>query len=351
LTIVHRTRIQQFNGTFEDVSELEVCSEIDLVSEDALANIELRYYADDFVSELYHIQRAEIDGSEEVNLYDLDTNSSTEFTVYYENQNYVAVEDAIVQLQRKYISEGVYRTVEAPLTSSEGKAIVHVNLDANKYKATIVKNGVVLDVIENIVFNCQNELSGECIENLRGAIDPQNDVPVTQLEDFAYTITEGDSQITVTFSIPSTSSSYVNMQVEQLDQFGNSTVCNKTVFSSSGAIVCEYNNNTITDSYLTLKVFKDDNLKIQKQYYIAQSGGLDFGGNNFVIMIIFILSLVGMSISSPEWIVVNGVVTLLFGGMIWLVSGIGFVEGLGMMMYLVVAAVILISKMAKQEDR
>ncbi len=62
------------------------------------------------------------------------------------------------------------------------------------------------------------------------------------------------------------------------------------------------------------------------------------------------LSLVFMALSSPEWVVINAVIVVLLGGGLWLIRGIGFVEGLGSLMWLIVGAIILISKLAKQED-
>jgi hypothetical protein len=64
-----------------------------------------------------------------------------------------------------------------------------------------------------------------------------------------------------------------------------------------------------------------------------------------------LLSLVGMALSSPEWIVINGIVTMVIAGGLYLARGLDFVVGLGSLMWLILAAIILITKMSKQEDR
>jgi len=79
--------------------------------------------------------------------------------------------------------------------------------------------------------------------------------------------------------------------------------------------------------------------------------GSDFLDNNFIIVVVLILSLVGMALTSPEWIVMNGIITMLLAGMLWLVKGVDFVAGLGILMWLVIAAGIIILKLSKQEDR
>jgi len=58
-----------------------------------------------------------------------------------------------------------------------------------------------------------------------------------------------------------------------------------------------------------------------------------------------------MAFSSPEWIIINSIITLLLAGALWLLNGMNFVVGLGSIMWLVIAAGILIMKLAKQEDR
>jgi len=64
-----------------------------------------------------------------------------------------------------------------------------------------------------------------------------------------------------------------------------------------------------------------------------------------------LFSVIGMAFSSPEWIIINSIITLLLAGALWLLNGMNFVVGLGSIMWLVIAAGILIMKLAKQEDR
>ena len=92
-------------------------------------------------------------------------------------------------------------------------------------------------------------------------------------------------------------------------------------------------------------------MKSIKSYIIPEAGAVDFLGNNFFIVFIFMLSIIGMAFTSPEWIVVNSVITMLLAGSLWLLNGLNFVMGLGGLMWLVVASGILIMKISKQEDR
>jgi len=58
-----------------------------------------------------------------------------------------------------------------------------------------------------------------------------------------------------------------------------------------------------------------------------------------------------MAMTSPEWIIVNSILVLLLSGMLWLINGVDFVAGMGILMWLIIAASILIFKLSKQEDR
>ena len=345
------TSIQSFSGKFDNISSTDICSGINLTEQNLAYSAEVRYYADEYATELYNVQKTDITSIvPNISLYDLLLNDTTEFTINYENENVVKIPGAIVQLQRRYVSEDLWRTVEAPITGEGGKAVVHIDLDTNRYRAVVVKDGVVLDVFENIVFECENELSGQCSQNLFALIDAQNSVSIEQLQDFAYSISETNGTVTTVFSIPSGLPSTVNIQLSQTDQFGNTTLCNKTIISSGGSIDCDYE-TTIGESYLKLIITKDSVPQAINSYIIKESGAIDFLNNNFFIVLVLFLSLIGMAISTPEWIILNGVMTFLIAGSLWLLNGLNFVIGLGGLMWLIVAAGILIMKVAKQEDR
>jgi len=339
------------NLSLENVSSVNLCSNSNMTDSSFLQSVEIRYVSEGYAPELYHIQRAEItEDNYTINLYDLNSTSSTEFKITYQDDTFKFVEGAVVQLLRKYIAEDAYEVVEAPLTSSQGIAVVHVDLNSVKYKVIVVKNGVILDIFPNIVFKCQSELTGECEQKLLGEINPQNDVPITTLRDFSYSIAETNSTVTVTFSIPSGLPSLVNILLSQTDQWGNTTLCNKSLTSSSGSIECDYL-DTIGDSVLTLNIYKGGVPMAIRTFLIPEAGGWDFLDNNYFIVFLLLLSIVGMAISSPEWIILNSVVTLFLAGALYLLNGLDFVMGFGALMWLVIAAAILIFKLAKQEDR
>jgi hypothetical protein len=217
--------------------------------------------------------------------------------------------------------------------------------------ATIVKDGEVLDVFDNLVFKCLSELTGQCEQKLLGNINPQNEINIESALNFAYTepVMDNDS-ITVSYSTPDGTPSSVNILLIQKDSFGNETLCNKTIISSAGSIDCEYE-ETLGQSYIDLIISKNGVPIAFKSYIVAQETQLNWLGNNYIFILVILLSLTGMTLASPEWMIINAVITMVVVGGLYLANGLDFVAGLGGIIWLVISAIILIYKISKQEDR
>lgn len=339
------------NNTFENVEFAAIC--FSPVSSYPLYNLntEIKYFSDGYVAELYYIQNSDMTNyPRNLTLFDLNQNDSTEFVITFQNDAFIFVEGAIVQLQRKYIGENVYKVVEAPRTADGGKAIVHIDLTTNIYRVSVVKDGELLKFFDEIVFTCENELIGDCEEQLLGDVNPNNDVPIENLLDFSYSVSVSDDNNTVNvlFAIPSGTPSSINVLLEQFDMFGNVTSCNTTVITSAGSITCGFS-DTIEKSILQLTISKDDTQLAITNYGVDPK--LDMDGMNFFIVFLFLISLVGMAIASPEWMMIIGIMTFMISGTLLLLNGMSLAMGLGAMAWLVVAVIIIILKMAKQEDR
>ena len=335
----------------DNVSNLSICLDPISSVDNFYLDADIVYSSDDYAKEFYFMRMAELSAIPiNLSLFDLNLSSSTEFLVRYQGQNLIKVEGAIVQLQRYYVSSGGSETVEAPLTSISGTAIVHIDLNTVKYSAIVVKDGVVLDIFPDIVFDCENELSGQCTQNLYADVTPYNIIDGAVLKDFSYAISDTGDKLVTTFSIPSGSTSAVNIVMTQRDQFGETTSCNQTVTTSSGSLECDYN-KTIGDSYLFLEINKDGDSQAEKEYFVPEANGIDWGGLNWLFLFGLLISVSLMAISSPEWIVGNAVVVLIIGGALWMADGLNIVAGLGLIVWIIAAAIVLILEMANKEDR
>lgn len=342
--------VLNFSEKYENVTEKSFCSNLNLNESTFFLDAEIKYGSTNYSSEFYNLQRSDLSSYPlNISLYDLNLDDTTLFKITYQGSDLIGAEGAIVQLQRKYINEGVYKLVEAPLTSSESTAILHIDTNTNLYRAIVVKDGEVLGTYDNLAFICQSELTGECTLDLFDVINPDNFVNIDTLRDFSYTITSEDQTIDIGFTIPSGTPSEVQVVLVQTDIIGDSTVCNTTLVSSAGLITCTFS-ESIEDSILDLRIYKNEELLSQKGYAVQDDLTDDWNGNNYFIVIILTLSLVFMALTSPEFIIINAVISLLFAGGVWLLNGLNFTVGIGVLIWLVIAAIILIMKISKQED-
>lgn len=351
ISLVSGTAVETVAISVEDQHNLLIC--LDPINSTVFfsLNAEIRYFSDGYVTELYYIQEADLDEHPiSVSLFPLTQNDSTEFVVTYKNNAFIFIEGAIIQLQRKYIGEDIFEVVEAPLTSDGGKAVLHIDLNTNRYRASVVKDGELLDFFENIVFSCENELAGDCTYSLDGTVDPNNDVPIETITDFAYSISidEINQTVTVAFAVPSGVPASVNVALDQIDMFGNLTSCNTTIITSAGSITCDYT-DSIDRSILKLSISKDD-VQLAVLNYMNDPD-LDMDGMNFFVAFLMMISLVGMAIASPEWMILISVMVLIISGTMFLLKGMSLVMGLGAIAWVIIAAAIIIMKMSKQEDR
>lgn len=345
--------IEELNSTFSTVHSGALCFSPTDAYDLYYYGSEIRYSATGYQSELYFIQRADMgDYPVNLSLYDLNSNESTKFTLKYQDENLVTVEGAVIQLVRRYTGTDENKVVEAPLTSNIGTAIVSINLDSYIYQAYVVKDGEFLDFFDNIVFDCENELTGECTQNLFSKVNPQNSISEETLDDFSFYIEDNQTSSTLTtnFVTPSGTPQLINIVMYQEDVYGNTSLCNTTILSSSGAIDCTYE-TTFSDSVIHLKVYKAGEFKGEKQFLVLQDTDYGYGGLNFLIVVILLLSLVGMAITSPEFMIINGAIAFILAGGIWLLNGMSIIIGLAGLIYLIIAIALIIYKMAMQEDR
>jgi hypothetical protein len=118
------SEVAKYSNSFNETNPAGICLNINLsngieYSYDAT----IRYEADDYANEYYNIQQGTLSNAtipENITLFDLLGEDSTEFQITFKDSNFVAVEDALIQISRQYVSEGIFKTIEIPKTDSNG---------------------------------------------------------------------------------------------------------------------------------------------------------------------------------------------------------------------------------------
>ena len=97
--------------------------------------------SDNYVFQTHNIQNASSTNLVNIPLYDLPSIDATTFRIIYKSIQFLPIPNAIINIQRKYIGEGVYKSVESPITDANGEASASFNLNSVPYRITISKNG------------------------------------------------------------------------------------------------------------------------------------------------------------------------------------------------------------------
>lgn len=357
LSTTGETVLSTISTEFYNVSWGEVCSSINLTATANLYSLEMRYYSDPqndsnflYVPEFYHIQEALTSTfPNNINLYGLSVNESTEFTISYRDDNYISRPNVLLQIERKYVNEGIFRTIEIPITSSEGTAIGHFDLNNYKYRITVTLNGVVLNVFNNPAIACESELSGICTLSLSGQGNPSPYTSTNTDTDFSYVITINDTLITAQYIIPSGSTKSVNIVMTQTSPFTDPvTLCDNTLVSSAGSLTCTAS-TTIGDSQVLVDMTVDGVLYQNLVYYQEDLAG-SFLLNNYVIAALFLILMITMVVSSPKIMVLMSIISIVVLGFLFLIKGSSIGNIVGAMSWLIISGIIILIKINKKDE-
>lgn len=285
----------------------------------------IKYNALGYANEYYNIVDLELTNETEeqtIRLYNLNESDSTEFQLTFTGQDFLPVEDALIFVERQYIAENTFKTVELPKTDSNGQTVLHLVRNDIVYNIIVMKDKEVLGRFSNLIAFCDDFSIGDCQIALN-AIGEDSGVPnydeelgiifdsnpeyneTTKIISFSFTSTDGTSKI-------------VNMSVERRDIFGNTTVCFNALVSTSGTLSCNVGN--ISESSLVTVVSVDGITSITSQVQIDSEG---YGSIGYVGLFIITLSLILFLGDSKNGIIIATIIGYIIAiTMGWLIGGI-----------------------------
>lgn len=286
--------------------------------------------------------------SQNVTLYDLLLTDSTEFQLTFTGSDFVVVENALISVQRQYISENVFKTVELPKTDANGQTILHLVRNDVVYNIIVTRNGVVLGTFQNIRAFCEDFTIGDCKLNLNAFDSSEAVFDYDGGIGLIFTAPTYDSTsrvITFNFVTDDSTEKTVLMEVTRNDIFGNRTVCNSSVTSSGGTLTCNVPSN-IDDSTLITDISVDGILSF-KEYSILPTTGFGAGGYfiSFIMMIAFIMMFAQSKSTIIFGVVLGFLCSLVFGLIQGQAIGLGSAGG-----WLILIAIIMIWKLNKTRE-
>lgn len=330
----------------------QICLKNDLSNSKYKLNMKISYDGEEYSSENYNIQKGTLQNSslpQNINLYDLKDSEAQTFKIIFKDTNFLPLEDALIQIQREYIEEGQFKTIEIPITDYEGETIASLVIDNILYTLIVIKDGVILSTFNKVLAKCQNPTFEDCEISLNNFATRVETIDYTNLEDFTFTTSTNQltREIETLFSIPSGLCSDIEMNVTLFDGIGGTQVCYDSLTSTSGTLNCIIPSNYGNQTFI-VELTKDEEKiggfysKFKDKTPIEQYGSILIFLNLFLI-----LTLLGIGVQDNPMI--TGVF-LLLGAIIGLglnlISG-GFGTG-ATILWLIIALVIIMIKGAKR---
>ena len=299
-------QIIQFSNEYSEVNPAAVCMNNSIGNSSLRMDAVIEYTAGAKFVEFYNIQNFVFENStktQNITLYNLADDEGQEFKLTYKGQDFIPVTDLIVQIQRKYIEEGVFKTIEIPMSGTNGFTIAHLVSNDVIYNLFFIKNGVLLDSFTDVVAICQNPLITECEINLNALITGTDLFDIITEDDFFSSLTyDKDTRVvSSTFGIISGVSNTVELNVTLMDNFGSTVVCSDSLNAAGGTLTCtvpdSFGNSTI---YATISI---DDLVRREGYILLKENPKDqYGGVLIFSSIILLLFMFGMGISDNPMI-------------------------------------------------
>jgi len=255
-------------------------------------------------TEYYNFQNYNLNNATsnvKISLYDLNSSKGQEFKITYKDSNFVPVSGAIMQIQRKYVDEGVFKTTEIPKTGTEGYTIGHLIRNDAIYNIIILKDGIVLATFTDIVADCQNPLLSSCAINLNSFGSSVLPASFSTVDDITFTLTFNRTtrEVKSIYSIISGVTSTVLLNVTLFDSLGMTEVCSDSLVSSGGQLTCtvpaSFGNSTIT-----AKLYKDGLLIGQGIISLAENPSNLYGSNLIFLALLVLVVILGIGASSDS---------------------------------------------------
>ncbi len=290
------TLIANFSTT--GLNPQEVCLSTALFNGTSLLiDTDVKYQddVDPHAVEFYIISNQSLSSSstnQNITLFDLNLTDSTSFLISVTGLDFLPLEGASIFLERQYIAENVFKTVELPRTDPNGQTILHLVRDDVVYNIRLVKGGVILQNFEGIRAFCEDPLLQNCQLSFAASSSIAEQFDYDLLTGLAYSsppvFDSNTSTISFNFIVPTGEAKTVVLNVSRNDVFGNRTLCQTSLTSASGTLSCSIDPG-ISDTRLKSIVTVDGVTALLSSLDIDVS---NFGPTGYMIWFIMTLLLV-----------------------------------------------------------
>ena len=283
-----------------------------------------------------------------ISLYDLLTTDSTSFLVNFYDARYLAVEGAIIDLQRYYVGEGIYNSVEKGKTDDGGQTTLHLVTEDVLYKFFVRKNGELLYESPQRKAICQAtpcQINLYAVNTVVDIGEYENNSDIEYHWNFNKTL----RRITFDFITRDGAAHEIFMNVSEWNGYDNKTICATSLTASSGTLTCDIPAGSNNATYMAYAYATNPGFVSYMVYSLSPDAMATFGYSGVIMTIFLVLILVLMAVmSSAIVVIIMGVVGLIIAGLL-AIFNMGSIFAIGsMVIWLVIAGGILIWKLSQR---
>lgn len=339
--------VSSINQSFSSQNPVAICTNANLTADTSYnLNALIKYQSSSREVEYYNIRNQTLDNStlnQNITLYDLLSADSTDFQITFKNANFIALEGALIKVNRQYVSEGTFKTVELPITDSNGQTVVHLVQNDVAYNFIVTKDGQTLGTFNNLIAFCQDATIGLCTITLNA--QDTGDVVFdydTSLE-LSYNLDYNETTriISLNYDISDGTTKNVTMVIDKIDQIGDTNVCSQSLSSASGTLSCTVP-SSIGNETVIVEIYVDGQKKTYDYVRVGSAWNLGVGG--YFILFLMIITLVMMFSESKMMVILSVIIGFISGSLLYLTKG-GVLAAAGSIVWLIIAGLILMWKL------
>lgn len=299
-------QIVNYSTLFNQTNPARVCLNYPVNTSSLLMDATIEYTSSSRFVEFYNIKDyvlTNITQSQNITLYNLKESEGQEYRITYKGLDFVPVNDLIIQVQRKYIDEGVFKTIEIPMSGTNGYTIAHLVTNDVVYNLIFMKDGEVLDTFMDVIATCQNPSFTTCEINLNALVGGTDLFGLINEDDFFSSLSYNTQtkEISSTFGITSGVSGTTQLQVYLLDNFGTTSVCNDTLVAAGGTLSCTVPNG-FGNATVQAKVLLNGELRREGFISMNPLPKEQYAGMLIFMAIVMVLFIVGIAIQDNPMI-------------------------------------------------
>ena len=350
--------INEYYNTFTNQNNISICLSAGTLDDSSYyldADVFFKE-ANSHVAEYWFLDNGNLTSSDSlnslttktVNLYDLESADSTSFLFNYYDSNGLAVDDSIVHVFRKYVGTGIFREVERSQSDTNGDTIIHLVEEDVIYYFIVSVDGVIQFTSTTYSALCQEVPCSLTLEDSGSFVVIPTDFDLLDNGAYSFVTSRTGRQVNLTYQF--TNASNMTLSIFRFDGDGSYTLIDsETQFSTDGVISLSVPQNAGNRTFFAT-VEKDGEFITSKWISFDFDLGLFFGDELAIFLSVLIILTIGLiAVTEGIGTLVMVMMGLAMVGVLGLLRLTMSSTGVGLLIYIICAGLIIVYKLARRE--